>query len=894
MLNFKNGERHDKAMQEAPRSPVNQGDSRQAPIAKHITHRLFLESIVARAVDPEAIQGILQQFAIENTITAPDLENWTRFARVKIRQVGGTLYILCPVPIFSDDARHLETGFAIDIDQDHFDVYPYMHDNASSEVLILNRLPHCVVRAIKMTASSYQEIGDSLKAVANETSAVLFISNLYTELGAGLDSPIEFFDNKLFQQLIGKVLSVKDGKWVNTRIVRARFDQLMYQLDHLALDSSFHEESKKRVMASLAHFLFETTKVLRIEDLLSIVDNDLFFSMLEPAISLLIHDQDLAIVMELVKNIGPVAPPAVVHSVFARLVAHGHVDPAMVLERVSGMNLGKNVDIVRHAFTIALQEGLIGQIHDIEAFFGMPFTARYDDILDACAVLIKQGRVTLAMDLERIAGIRCKPGDAIIKDACLRLLNLGDITNAILLQQWTGIDPVTDAPTIEAIAIKLLENGDVASTKQLVAWSNTIWQPDEKLAQALYTRLLSAGKVDYAMALEQWITIPYVPAADAVQAAYHAAFHGSKDFQASMKTATSILTWTKIPPTRDFIMDVYRLLPGLPGDDLSARGMVERARAVATWSGFKPGDGIVQDMFAALLHSSLDEAKKVNEMMALQSWTSTSPRTDLVLAAYKQALKPLLYKSLNVMLVKSLHGWTRVEVPRPLVQDAFTFLLSPPLKGSAIDEAAVLSSSTGIKPGESLVQVVFQHLMEQQVIDMKEDPVVAIRRVAEWSGFSVPASIARSGQAAAMARGDISLARTIGSWIGEPPAAKLVNDVFEILFHHPDPGGKWYCKVQEIIAWTGMSPGASLVHDAYATLLLGQPITPDHVKATLSLASITRTRPSASIIDKARAKLAREMQLGIERAEAVKLLDRLSQLLDNLQSYDGYHCSGSK
>jgi hypothetical protein len=74
----------------------------------------------------------------------------------------------------------------------------------------------------------------------------------------------------------------------------------------------------------------------------------------------------------------------------------------------------------------------------------------------------------------------------------------------------------------------------------------------------------------------------------------------------------------------------------------------------------------------------------------------------------------------------------RIAVSQQLVQDAFTFLLSPPLNGSAIDEASVLSSCTGIKPGENLIQIVFQHLMEPQVIDMKEDMVVALRRVEAW------------------------------------------------------------------------------------------------------------------------------------------------------------------
>nr|MDO8111730.1 hypothetical protein [Candidatus Sigynarchaeota archaeon] len=673
--------------------------------------RAFLESIVARSVDPDAIAGILQQFSIETTLGAPDLASSTRFSSVRIREVKGIQYILCPVPPFYDEERHIETGFAIDVDQDHFDVYPYMFDTSTRECIILTKLPHCVVRAIKMDAITYDVIDDGLKEIANESSAILFISNLYTELLAGRDSPIEFFDNRLFQQLLGKVLSVKDGKWMNISLVHVRFDQLVHQLDGLDEASPFHAENKKRVLLSLAHFLVETDRIMDIDELLKHVDKNVLFSIIDPIFQTLINNYDLAIAMELVHGIQKIADVSLMRKIFARLVARGEYDHAMALERSAGLGFGKDEAVIQETFTLALHEGLIHRLRDIESFFGVKFAERYavySVVQRACNDLVEHGQVGDAIELARISGVSYHPEDPAVLHAYSRFVSEGKVDDAVLLDQWTGIQYHADEAQVRDSIFSLLGDGRVKDAKKLVSWTGITPSLDGILVRNLYGKLLKDGKIDEAMELETWTKISYNPVEPDVQLAYSGHLRDKDSFQARLDGLKRLEAWTGIKPSIPVVSQAYRSI----FSKLAIKTHpIDAAKLLAGWIRSMPPEDLVQDLYAIILQATRNDERFLEEARALRAWTGINPKDDLISAEYKHYLKGRggAPKGFNAAIIQRLIEWTGIIPPGSLVQEAFDKLLSAPLHGTGLDDAAIISLATGMKPQDQLIQETYHH-----------------------------------------------------------------------------------------------------------------------------------------------------------------------------------------
>ncbi len=793
----------------------------------------MLESIVARALDPESIASLVQQFAVEKTLGMPGLTSHARDARVRIQSLAGTPYILCPVPPLFDETRGIETGFALDVDQDHFDVYPFMCSHESGEHIILSRLPHCVVRAIKVDAGSYQAIDDKLKEVANESSAILFISNLYTELGVGLDSPVEFFDDRLFQQLIGKVLSVKEGKWVNYRIVSLRFNQLIRQLDMLDEGSTSYAENKQRVIANLAHFVFETTRIIRIEDLLASVDPEAFYSIIDPVIAHLLSNRDYAIVSEMIKNACYRAPRGVLAPVFSRLVAGGHFDHALALERVTGQSYCTDVAIARDAYAITMRAGSISRIDSIASFLGIPFDADPAEIRRTVNDLVSTGRVADAIELERLAGGSYKPDENVVREAFATLLAGGRVSEALRLDQWTGISYQATEEEVVATAVPLLAKGDIAAVELLISWTRVAWHPRKEDVQGILSELVRQGRVDSAIAVESWSKTMYESQVQDIQAGYKALLPDAKAILLNIDIAKRLGTWIKVPPAEEFVHELY----------------------------------------TTALHAPVDEDRRLDSLSSLLDWTGVKPRSTPIIAEFKAALRPGQLKNGSVSFIRRLSELAGIRVPSTLASEAFTALLSPPLRSYSIDDAAQLFALTGSKPGLDLIQTAYRCILERQVIDLKETPVAAARRLQDWTSIPPNESVARTGQDLALLRGDLASARGIGDWMGIKPSAGLVRDAIAVLLQHPDPVGEWHDMVVEIANWTGIKPDDGMIQSAYTVILLGRWLTPESIEAAESLDRLTHVEPETKIVDKAREKLAREVQLGYERSEVSRMLE---------------------
>ncbi|NMC05736.1 MAG: hypothetical protein GYA24_11015 [Candidatus Lokiarchaeota archaeon] len=845
----------------------------------------LLESIIARAVDPGAIIDVMEQFALEKTIVTPGLAGMARMARVRVQHVDGTWYIFCPIPAFYDDARNLETGFAIDVDQDHFDVYPFMYHERSGKHLILSRLPHCVVKAIKVAGTDYRAVDDALKAVANESSAILFISNLYTELAAGLDSPIEFFDNRLFQQLVGKVLGVKDAGWMNRTIAIARFKQLVHQLDRLDERSPFHEASQARAFTHLAWFLFETGRLVQFDELFTGTDRDALHSILQPVMARAIASHDIDIAKEIARNACPGAPRNVLAPVFSLAVAGGHLDLAMAIEQAAGSSFCKDPGIARDVLVLVLRDPrAITNIETITSFLGVPFSPDPGELQQASDALVLGGHVSQAQELERLARLPCKPGEGVVHAAIPLLLDRGAISEAIALERWSGVKPTVPLHVVTGAARRLLANGEVHAARQLAAWTgieatgcnrgnrgiegilgtdvvdrtglgdarvdDAGWPPGPAEATSIISNLVRHGLVDAAIEAARWM--------------------------AGMVTGGKGAGEVPAPGHDDVQAGYAVLLPDASGWFANAT----RARRLGTWTGMLPRPDIVYELHASILHALIDDDRKVDEAMSLASWTGVLPSKELIVAEYKAALKPSPLKGLNVALARRLCRWTRFPIPAALAATAFATLLSPPIRDYSLSDAAQLSTLTGWKPAHAQVQVAYRAILERQVIDMKEEPVQAARRLESWTGIPPSDPVVQASQDLAMLRGDIALAIDIHSWKGCKPAMPVVRDALAMFLQHPDPAGTWFDTMQRLICWTGIAPGEDMMQRAFEALLLGRWLTPGGVDAAARLALLTGVKPMPRTFQKALEKLAMETRAGYSRVEAARSLDAWSRRLE--------------
>lgn len=829
MLNFKNPARH----------KIHMGlPSVHQDLINH-DHRVFLESILIKAIDPEAIQDILHEFAIETTLTIAELAPVTRFSRARVDVVGGIEYVLCPVPQFYNEERDLETGFAIDVDQDHFDVYPFLCNTRTNECKILTRLPHCVVRAIKMDAGNYQEIGDELKEVANEVSAILFISNLYTELEAGMDSPVEFFDDRLFQQLVVKVCQVKDPAWLNMRLIRTRFDQLSKELESSSNDAPFQVERQQRVLSNIAHFLVETIRVIGIDEMLGHVDKKMLVDMAERLMLALVETKDLAIAMELADYMNQISSTNVLKPLYAHLVAFGYYDHVMALERVTGTSFSKDPDIVQQAFSVAMDKGQVGNIPEIEAFFGVAFYADELIVCKACNDLVRKGQIASARDLEFMAGMSCHVDENIALEASRMLLSSGAVDDAMLLEAWTGIRICQDESELRSVLRDLLQAGYIPAAIKLVQWTGTNWQLEPEFVHHIIGMLVHRGNIADARALE---------------------------------TASGIAYNLDEKEIHDVYINLFRE----PGDVLTK---LDIAKQLSIWIGVSLPESTITEAFRTLLHAMRDDDRLFEEVKRLAAWTGVMPLGTLVLSECKYYLKNLQFKASSVAMACKLMEWTCVIPPVSLIHETFSTLLATPLASTAVEEAAMLSRTTGLIPHESTIQETYLHILEYRVIDAKTSPVALAKEFQSWTGVNPDERVVKAGMNAAIIRCDVASARAIEAWTGISPDKDVVLAVCKSCYQNPHPDGKWYHDVQELESWTGITVGEDLVHKAYEFLLLQRRLSSEVIETATLLRSYTHIKPHETIISKVRSLLDLEKELGYEREETTKALQSWLQML---------------
>ncbi|MHA1869895.1 MAG: hypothetical protein ACTSXF_03015, partial [Promethearchaeota archaeon] len=176
------------------------------------------------------INDLIKKQGEGNYLILGATEKDAKYFMIRIKEVGGIEYILCPVPLLFDEESELEVGFALDLDEDHFDVYAYEHDYKKDKTRIMKKLPHCVHKAVTYNIEDMDMNKEQIIEIANIESAQLFINHYIIDQLSSLHNSkmelnpmFEIFDNRLYLQLINRI--ARHGH--NKKVVELRYKFLL-------------------------------------------------------------------------------------------------------------------------------------------------------------------------------------------------------------------------------------------------------------------------------------------------------------------------------------------------------------------------------------------------------------------------------------------------------------------------------------------------------------------------------------------------------------------------------------------------------------------------------------------------------------------------------------------
>ncbi len=387
-----------------------------------LTHDEFntLKKILEDAVDIEELKKIMGDMGFNRTIFIENGDEIARYLGFRVQSINKILYILCPIHFLYDPDTGTETGFAIDVNQDHFHVYPYMFKPGRNEYRVLSALPHCVYRAITLDGNSLKQLGEERVQIANVASAKFFINSLVVDLTSDVDSPAEFFDDKLYIQILNRLVTVKDPAWVNPVAITNKFDQLMAQLQTLDKDDQLHANNKRRVFLNIVQFLFGipdlvqsrgflkylTTSVLRrheqtirkhletsefIEFVAFITEN---WSIAIDTLVFLFNEKNLPPSRDFLRDMSVL--------LFTMLV-DGKMDTREFLRVVHRCHVDLDESQVHYIFKRLILAGDLGTLHDLAT--GTGIVPEREAFVAACNRILQQGDRFNAFDSQKLIGL---------------------------------------------------------------------------------------------------------------------------------------------------------------------------------------------------------------------------------------------------------------------------------------------------------------------------------------------------------------------------------------------------------------------------------------------------------------------------------------------------------
>ncbi len=649
--------------------------------------REIIDSIKNEA--EHTIAGIISKYSnAEKTIINKNIEKDLRYYLVRPANVNGIEYILCPVPYLFDEETSTEAGFAIDVDQDHFFVYAYTHNHENGEINVVSKLPHCVYRAIRLNGSDYSKISSEIIKTANIDSAKIFIINYLNDIAVGLDSPVEFFDNKLYQQLVNRLYKTGNKKTVKLR--------LEYLLENYGQGDDY------KASVHLANFLFGCGDNIENRGFLKEVNVEKIKPYVQSLYEMLIKEGRINEARELKEwsRIGP--NEDVMQKGYEALFKKGWIDKARKLKEWSGIGPNKEnlylylkkkisrleeliskdaskEEIVHRGYSALIKYGMIWDILMLYEWSGIEPIFTETAVQESYKALIVDGRIDEARELEKLYGI--KPSEDVVQKGYNTLFINGWINEARKLKEWSGIGPSEDVVQIGYEALFI--NGWINKACELEGWSRI--RPNEDVVQFGYEVLFGNGWINDAYELKEWSGIG----------------PNKKNLYLYLKREIRGLEEliSKDASKEEIVQKGYEVF--------LRRGWINEARELRWWSGIEPREDVVQKIYEVLITEG-----RIWGVLTLYEWSGIKPAfTETAV----QRSYEVLFKEGWINEARKLEELSGIKpvFAKFIVQEYYEALF----KKGKIDEARKLKKWSGIKPSEDVVQKGYEALFRYGWID---------------------------------------------------------------------------------------------------------------------------------------------------------------------------------
>ncbi|MHA1274293.1 MAG: hypothetical protein ACTSQS_12780, partial [Promethearchaeota archaeon] len=397
-------------------------------------------------------------------------------------------YLLLPVPHLYNDEKDIEAGFAVNATPDNFDVYAYMYNYNSDELLILSKLPHCVHKAFVLDAQDYELIEERDVSLPNRMSAILFISNYLTDLKAGIKgTPMDYFDDKLYQQLITRLISVHEPNWCSDKLIELRFNQLLENYNQLNENDELYKNSLLRANIHMINFLFGCEDNISNKGFLTHIDPSKFKPYIQKLYQSLIIELELKKIKVLSEwsGVKPKFNKSIIQSYYKELFEKQKIDDVKSLIEFSGIM--PNEEDIQHAYKSLFEKSLISLARKLLRF--VKIKPNNSIIQSYCKTLLDQNKINSTKELFKLSGI--KSIEDIVQSCYKVLFKKQKIHDIINLIEFSGILP--NEEDIQYAYKLLFENGLISLAGKLLRFVKI--KPNKSIIQSCYKTLLDQNKI---------------------------------------------------------------------------------------------------------------------------------------------------------------------------------------------------------------------------------------------------------------------------------------------------------------------------------------------------------------------------------------------------------------
>ncbi|MHA1896482.1 MAG: hypothetical protein ACTSU2_03720, partial [Promethearchaeota archaeon] len=727
----------------------------------------------------------------------------------------------------------IEVGFALDVDEDHFFIFAYEHDYNAEKTLVLNRLPHCVHKAIRYDINdprSWDETGIYMENIA---SATLFINNYLIDQIESLNNSrlklnpaIELFDNKLYQQLIYRLAKTHH----NSKVIELRFKFLLKNfdvLDQLDKDDPIYETTFKRAINQLFNFLFGCEDV---------IENIGFFSDLtSKQLKLLAPKSDL------VKSICFYLINEKRYSYFIEFCTRLNVkfENEEDVERIYKMvlndpNLPMMEEELIDIYIILKSPPSKKLIEEFYSMYGFEMALKLlkvkpdfndPDTMKPIIQLMENGLIHVCVRFQTITNQELDFKKLPVQQTYRQLLQKRSSKVARELYEWTSI-PVDidilininkrlddedryswgdfyremvyaykrrgDRESVKKIYSVFLKNKAIKLLYELVKKSKI--KPEFNTGEVLkiYDELLNSLKIDEIKKLYSMTKIKpdFNDSLDKLETAYRKLVINRRE----LSKARWLYQTTKIPLSNDLLQQVY--------SNLIMQSKLGKISKIQKWSHIPISYQTIQKLYLKLF--SLGRLKAARE---LYDTFKVEPKFD------EEEMKSIYTKMLSrgyINAIKELYEWSQIEpkVDNEVLQDRYLYAL----KMNKITNAYNLYRFFHVRPefDYKLIQNKYKELINEGKIELAQTLYKLCEVPPDYTHNKLNKYYRK------LLTQNVYLAKKLYKWTNIMPSESVVQSAYKRLLKKEE-----FFDLKEIYKWTKVRPAISdkEAEDTYRNLL---------------------------------------------------------------------------